>query len=967
MQRFSGLVVRFRVPVIVITLVLSVWSVWLLGRLEVDSDILNYFPESDEAVQLFTAVGAQFAGNSLAIVAVEADDVFTAGTLRTIHQITEEAKALPEVTHVMSLTDVLDIRSGEWGLEIGRLIDKYGLPTDPDELGGLRTYTLGKELYAGRIVSEDGTVALVIARIREGANRTAVASEFAEAVREIDPPETIYYAGTPFQMLEIQRMIARDVGYLAPLVCVLLVLVLAVSFRSFMGVMLPLVTVLLSTIWALGLMALVRVPVTVISSITPVVLLAVGSSYGIHFVSRLSENAASGRPKALQVRTALAGVGLPIVLTGVTTLTGFLSFTGSYLTIIKYFGFFTALGVCFAMVLTITFLPAVASFTRGRRVGRSSEGPTKDSIARAMDCLGAFVLRREWWILGGGTVVVILGLLGLPRLSREVDMLGYFPSESSIHVSERLMEEKFGGSIPIQLSVHGDLHDPLVLKEMWAFQKFLETLPAVYKPQSIANLIAEMNFVMNGRYTIPDLREQVDNLWFLLDGEETLEQLVDSERSWGLIQASMASVNTETIRHTVEAVDRYVAAHVNTSALRVELASASSRPSARALDGQRERILRLVCDDVASRQASDGPDRARVSELLSRYQIDKPLALSARERSELEPRIAGYYTQDLAQESVESATIVAARLTGLAADGVPTTEQIMGVLRDHLVGSGNPRGLIDDAEALQVLIREARGDFRADRVLGDISALLPGGLQTDRALQKRLRGDLWELNHRHVLLPTPEAEKGVSSTLMARQTGIPLIYKHLDDNLVKTQIVSLVITAGLVIVMITLQFRSIVAGILGVVPLGFTVLTNFGVMSYLGVPIDTATVLVGSIAIGIGIDYTIHFLWRLRAEAARHHGQLEVLDATLETTGRAILVNASTVGLGFLVLILASVVPLQRLGWLTSLTMVSSAFAAICVLPALILVLKPRFIGTLIENNRVAASQRADAANQKED
>jgi predicted RND superfamily exporter protein len=70
MQRFSDLVIRFRVLVILVTLILSFWFVSLLPRLEVDNDILNYFPDSDEAVRLFDAVGARFAGNSLAIIAV---------------------------------------------------------------------------------------------------------------------------------------------------------------------------------------------------------------------------------------------------------------------------------------------------------------------------------------------------------------------------------------------------------------------------------------------------------------------------------------------------------------------------------------------------------------------------------------------------------------------------------------------------------------------------------------------------------------------------------------------------------------------------------------------------------------------------------------------------------------------------------------------------------------------------------
>jgi hypothetical protein len=474
-----------------------------------------------------------------------------------------------------------------------------------------------------------------------------------------------------------------------------------------------------------------------------------------------------------------------------------------------------------------------------------------------------------------------------------------------------------------------------------------------------------MNHVMNGRYCIPDTREEVDNLWFFLEGEETLEQLVDSKRSWGLIQANMASVNTETIRETVDALDAYVATRTNGGSLRMSIASGAFEKDEKARTEHLERISRLVRDDVASRKVGSPPDPSKVSELLSRYQAETPLILTTEEEAGLSGRIVEYYTQELAQVPITQTSIAAERLSSLATEAVPTVEEIAAVLRNHSGDASDAEGLLIDAEALQATAREARGDFRADRARGELRAMLPPTLQEDATLQKRLRGDLWELNHHHVLVPAGAAQG--EAALTAEQTGIPLIYKHLDDNLVKTQIVSLLITAVLVMVMIALQFRSLVAGLLGVIPLGLTVLINFGVMSYLGVAIDTATVLVGSIAIGIGIDYTIHFLWRFRSEAARHSGSLEVLDATLETTGRAIFINAFTVGLGFLVLIFASVVPLRHFGWLTSLTMASSALAALCVLPAVILVFKPRFIGTLIENNRASSARQAGANRQKEE
>jgi len=951
MQRFTDAVIRFRTPVVLMTLIVSVWLASALPRLEVDSDILSYLPDSDPAVRLFDAVGTQFAGNSLAIVAVETEDVFTAHTIRTIHEITERVREVPDVTQVTSLTDVLDIREDEWGLEVARLIDKYDLPIEPDELAELKAYALGKDLYSGRVVSEDGTVALVIARVREGANRPEVAERIAAGVSEVNPTERIYYAGTPFQMRSIQRMILEDLRYLLPLVSFLLVLVLAGSFRSWVGVFLPLLTVLLSVVWSLGVMSLVRVPLTMVSNITPIVLVAVGSAYGIHFVSRFLEEPPDGGGRS-RARRALLGVGMPIVLAGVTTLAGFLSFTGSYLTIIRYFGIFTALGVFFAMLLAVTFFPAVLSFGggQGRAEDIVSSQHSTAVITRTMDRLGAFVFERPRLILVLFGIAATLSLLGLPRLGREVDMLKYFAPGSDIRISERMMEDKFGGSIPIQVSVHGDLSDPLVLKEIWALEKYLETVPAIYKPQSIANLIAEMNYVMNGRYVIPDTREEVTNLWFFLEGEESLEQLVDTDRSWGLIQANMASVNTADIRRIVARMDEYIANRLDTTLVSADLSQGvESLPRTR----HRERIAQLVCDDVFSRRGTNfSLAREDGEAILAAHDGDKSLSLTLEERQSLEERVERFYSEDLAQAPVESVRGAARALGELGVASSPGIDRIEKALLELGASGGDQEAVRYDAGALEALVREVRGDSRADRALEKVVALLSQELQEDSFLLKRIRGNLWELNHENVLISVPSdgSTREQEISVEADQTGIPLIYKHLDDNLVTTQIVSLLVTALQVFLILSLQFRSFAAGVLGTVPLAFTVLIN-GVMSYLGVAVDMATVLVGSIAIGIGIDYTIHFLWRFQAEAQVHTQPLEALKATLETTGKAILINAVTVGLGFLVLLLASVVPIRNFGWLTALTMLSSATAALCVLPALILVLRPRFIGIILENN----------------
>ena len=97
-----------------------------------------------------------------------------------------------------------------------------------------------------------------------------------------------------------------------------------------------------------------------IANITPIILLAIGSAYTIHVINRINATYDTDRKKALI--NALAYIIVPVILAGLTTVIGFVSFVfGAYLTMIRDFGIFTALGVFFAMVLSIFFVPAIIS------------------------------------------------------------------------------------------------------------------------------------------------------------------------------------------------------------------------------------------------------------------------------------------------------------------------------------------------------------------------------------------------------------------------------------------------------------------------------------------------------------------------------------------------------------------------------------------------------------------------------
>jgi predicted RND superfamily exporter protein len=132
-----------------------------------------------------------------------------------------------------------------------------------------------------------------------------------------------------------------------------------------------------------------------------------------------------------------------------------------------------------------------------------------------------------------------------------------------------------------------------------------------------------------------------------------------------------------------------------------------------------------------------------------------------------------------------------------------------------------------------------------------------------------------------------------------------------------------------------LLLGSVSGALIGLVPIIFTLFVLFGLMGATGIPLDIATVLIGSISLGMGVDYSIHFLSRYRRELANGRPRDEALVETLRTTGRAITINVVTVSVGFVALVFGGLIPLQRFGLLIPVTMISSGLAALTLLPAI--------------------------------
>jgi uncharacterized protein len=188
---------------------------------------------------------------------------------------------------------------------------------------------------------------------------------------------------------------------------------------------------------------------------------------------------------------------------------------------------------------------------------------------------------------------------------------------------------------------------------------------------------------------------------------------------------------------------------------------------------------------------------------------------------------------------------------------------------------------------------------------------------------------------------TPRLPPGVSLTIGGSAPQAAAISQTLVEGKLKnvSQIIVVVFAAGLLV------FRSLLAAIYIVVPLLITVLVNFGIMGITGIPLNTPNSVASAMAIGIGADYSIYLMFRIREEFARLGDIDAALRETFRTAGLAVIYVASAIIGGYAVLLLSINFYVHIwFGILIILSMLVSAVSALVLVPALIKIWPPRHL-----------------------
>jgi len=207
MDKIAKAIVKLKWLIIIVVVGLTAFFGLQLKTLTINSDVISSLPDDDPVAKLYKDVGKKYGGNDMGMIVLETKDIFKIEVLEHVKQITDSLKTMEGISTVTSLTDIIDIKSVDGGIEIGKLVDEYELPNTQPKLDSLKDYVFSKDMYKGSIVSDDGTATLIMFTILDGADVQAVAKEVKTKIDGIGLPETLYYGGLPMMMNDISKLI----------------------------------------------------------------------------------------------------------------------------------------------------------------------------------------------------------------------------------------------------------------------------------------------------------------------------------------------------------------------------------------------------------------------------------------------------------------------------------------------------------------------------------------------------------------------------------------------------------------------------------------------------------------------------------------------------------------------------------------------------------------------------------------
>lgn len=489
------------------------------AKLEYSNNYRTFFSKENPELQAFEAFQGTYTKNDNLLFVLEPKDgsgAFANDTLAAVEMLTEMGWQVPYALRVDSLSNFQHTYATEDDLIVEDLIED-ARNLSPEELAEKRAIALAEPLLRQQLVTPDGSVTAVnvvlqypersLSEVPEAVN---VARQFRDEIEQQFPNIDVHLTGTSALNNAFAEASLNDFKLLVPLMFVIIVVATAIALRSVTATASTIVIIILSCVIAMGFAGMIGVKLAGPSPSAPIIILTLAIADSIHILISMRSAMRDGMKKRAAIVEAVRINFLPVAVTSITTMVGFLSLRFSDSPPFQDLGTITAVGILAAWLLSITLLPALLSFAP-IRVKARQEGERRGT---AMLALANFVIRHS------RTLLVVMGLSSavlisfIPTLVLSDQWREYFAPRIEFRAETDKAIEHFG-FYPIEYSIPateaGGISDPTYLKNLEAYTEWLRAQPNVTHVYSITDIMKRLNKNLNSDdptyYRLPDNRE----------------------------------------------------------------------------------------------------------------------------------------------------------------------------------------------------------------------------------------------------------------------------------------------------------------------------------------------------------------------------------------------------------------------------------------------------------------------------
>lgn len=460
--------------VLAATLVVTAGALLMFPRLSFDLDVTAFLTDSNVEGRAFARMQARYGATDPITVLLTRQDggrFDDRAGMVLVAQARDALAALPEVASVGSF--------------LPETVPLLGGPVTPSAIAALPALAL-VALRAGPtteiLVSQDAASTMLVVQPAGDAIAAVRAVQGAAVPEALD----VTLAGNPVVYAEVLDLLGWFLIAIPPLVLVVLILVFTATLGHPRLAVLALLPALLGSVWTFGVLFAFRLEISLVTVIVPVFVIVMGSADGLHFVAHLQDARRRGLARTDAVAAALAEVGVPMILTTVSTAAGFLSLVATGVLPIAQLGAFVAIGIALAGVISWFALPAAMTLLFERMPAGK-----RTPLGAHLDAGVARLASRRWVAWALVTALVAFAAIFAPRLKVDADPLFYFPADHPVRQGFERVAAAFGGATPLFGEFAIDPERPVEeqLAPLRDASRALEELPGIRAVVSLADIL----------------------------------------------------------------------------------------------------------------------------------------------------------------------------------------------------------------------------------------------------------------------------------------------------------------------------------------------------------------------------------------------------------------------------------------------------------------------------------------------